>query len=875
MAGPRSNITARIHPVRDNEQTSKYEYEQLQQMKVRILSLHPGRPDDQITCSLKTFLFNDCPLYTAISHRWIAPGGDIATIWIDGKQLNIQPAVFELLRTLRQRHELRTLWIDAICINQADDSEKAGQIPLMREIYSRASCSIAWLEKSTLISPINVLHVARCYSKAKLAGEHGCEWCEGLYGKDQDLANAFTELFEHEYWTRRWIIQEVVLASTVEVQCGNEITPLSNLIAFVRDASKGKTCFPWEMTPHARSQMERLNQSLPLRLHRDRLEYQSNWDLDSEPSFRDLLFRYRSSACSELSDKVFALLPLSPNALGWVKVDYQMSPADLVTSVVQFCYHSEEMPCQEVIQLGCLLIEELEVDIRSYQPQLAAADADVKNIDKNAITHTVARPFDAYQEVIIMAFHLGTLTSGITVGEEFTISELRRKARGLIQYPPLLLKDKALSDSREMLTLEIPKSDSLSSTPGEAVAAKDFWTFMFGIASVKILPGDVLWYFKGTDLALIARKAGYPYKPGDMMIVGRAYLGWIPDDINTEDEEEKELLLELPSVRFALNLDLFASMLPYISSLRIPAGTCCKVINYDVLPPLILAGLALASLASRILSYLNNNQRYIDLELASATTIPDDVWSHDAVEEYWLREEALKSLPIESRTKGLEAEVAQLQQEYLASYMPKFPVVHTCLLLGAISSDWDSTYLHTARNRPWNLAPDWGSKYMWQPGCTVFDLTDRAYAFVLPAEKCLSSPFPAEAFHLAMWEAHSFMKEVRICGPDPIMHGEHTLVFLREPDLGRLRVGLVTRDARGQLQVDDPAAAARVAGDEEAAEAWERGVGALPAWTDMGEEEGRRYRRNTMLLDVAAVNTMWAAAAEIAAHKPPFNPTPY
>ncbi len=109
-----------------------------------------------------------------------------------------------------------------------------------------------------------------------------------------------------------------------------------------------------------------------------------------------------------------------------------------------------------------------------------------------------------------------------------------------------------------------------------------------------------------------------------------------------------------------------------------------------------------------------------------------------------------------------------------------------------------------------------------------------------------------------------FMKPLRIRGPEAVVQGEYTMVFLREPDLGRLRYGLVTRNTAGQLEVHDPAMAARASGDTEAAQAWEAGIGALPPWTP-GKAE--RTDRNTLLLDSAAVETMWAAAAELAARR--------
>ncbi len=100
-----------------------------------------------------------------------------------------------------------------------------------------------------------------------------------------------------------------------------------------------------------------------------------------------------------------------------------------------------------------------------------------------------------------------------------------------------------------------------------------------------------------------------------------------------------------------------------------------------------------------------------------------------------------------------------------------------------------------------------------------------------------------------------YTKPLRMRGPEPIVHGEHTMVLLREPDLGRLRYGLVTRDAEGQIEVDDPATVA-----DYAKEAWEAGLGALPAWTAKAE----RTDRNRLLLDPGVVETMWAAAAELA-----------
>lgn len=50
-----------------------------------------------------------------------------------------------MLRHLRKREKQRFLWIDAICINQNDNKEKACQVQLMEEIYQQAENVHVWL----------------------------------------------------------------------------------------------------------------------------------------------------------------------------------------------------------------------------------------------------------------------------------------------------------------------------------------------------------------------------------------------------------------------------------------------------------------------------------------------------------------------------------------------------------------------------------------------------------------------------------------------------------------------------------------------------------------------------------------------------------
>ena len=51
----------------------------------------------------------------------------------------------EVLPYLRYEYRIRTLWIDAICINQQDLRERSSQVKIMGDIYRLADRVVIWL----------------------------------------------------------------------------------------------------------------------------------------------------------------------------------------------------------------------------------------------------------------------------------------------------------------------------------------------------------------------------------------------------------------------------------------------------------------------------------------------------------------------------------------------------------------------------------------------------------------------------------------------------------------------------------------------------------------------------------------------------------
>ncbi|GAB1317001.1 Heterokaryon incompatibility domain-containing protein [Madurella fahalii] len=152
-------------------------------------------------------------------------------------------------RHLRSRRnsfaQVAHLWIDAVCIDQDNPPEKATQIPLMGEIYSRAGRVLAWLGADESRLPVFEWWHGAVYPRLKSVLEDG--GAEGLrklreanftnsgfwkeefgMGVDEVPGGSWLEALaaywafyrSRRYFNRAWIVQEAVVARRFELVCG-------------------------------------------------------------------------------------------------------------------------------------------------------------------------------------------------------------------------------------------------------------------------------------------------------------------------------------------------------------------------------------------------------------------------------------------------------------------------------------------------------------------------------------------------------------------------------------------------------------------------------------------------------------------------------
>jgi hypothetical protein len=110
----------------------------------RVISIKPGIFNAPMDLRLKVISLDLKPKYEALSYTW---GGsrEKNTVSVNGFEMPITDNLFRALRRLRKKIFTRVIWIDAICINQANPEERSQQVAIMDRIYSTANSVEVWL----------------------------------------------------------------------------------------------------------------------------------------------------------------------------------------------------------------------------------------------------------------------------------------------------------------------------------------------------------------------------------------------------------------------------------------------------------------------------------------------------------------------------------------------------------------------------------------------------------------------------------------------------------------------------------------------------------------------------------------------------------
>ncbi|KAH9484582.1 Heterokaryon incompatibility protein 6, OR allele [Psilocybe cubensis] len=209
---------------------------------IRLLVLHPGQGSGDIHCSLAVASLEREPSYTALSYTWGTPFRRSASMWsyrgvvqyvrewtenhrihvptiiIDKHRIPVTPNLRSALQHLRHPNLPLVIWVDAVCINQEDNEEKEHQVNLMRKIYSQAKTTIVWLGPAADESEKAFQFIASTDNLKVDDPDLRIEDIQPPWGPLQAL-------FARSWWSRVWVIQEVLLSKNIIAKCGQHEIP--------------------------------------------------------------------------------------------------------------------------------------------------------------------------------------------------------------------------------------------------------------------------------------------------------------------------------------------------------------------------------------------------------------------------------------------------------------------------------------------------------------------------------------------------------------------------------------------------------------------------------------------------------------------------
>ncbi|KAK5654307.1 hypothetical protein OQA88_7485 [Cercophora sp. LCS_1] len=269
---------------------------------VRLLLVARGKTGDPVHATLVARRLWDRPQFKAVSYTWATEIGDTvrsSQIFLGSHWFALPVTVncHEALECFRKEDEDVLLWIDAICIDQSNDSERNHQVGMMDSIYA--------------VAQEVLVYIGRCDERSSIALDI---FSHQRFTISQRERQNLHEFFQRQYFSRTWVIQEIANASSAIVHCGGRK-------------------INWSLFTESRFRAMDMLDNIPpwiVKVYMARRKF-------STAHLLDLLVYSRDCKASDPRDKVFALLGLIQDAaLHGLSADYHLSVREVYTGIAAF-----------------------------------------------------------------------------------------------------------------------------------------------------------------------------------------------------------------------------------------------------------------------------------------------------------------------------------------------------------------------------------------------------------------------------------------------------------------------------------------------------------------------------------------------------------
>ena len=326
-----------------------YKYSSLKgEDQIRLLHLLPGPASSEVRIKIETLTLSvdHPPQYEALSYAWGSakhPSSIVVTVdhayesktrahslesivtFSTSRSISITKNLAEALPYLRDATKPRTLWIDAICIDQKNGKEKGKQVSRMGAIFKSSSRVLVWLgpETSASSTVIGLLNELSCqisvdWATMKISSSPGAvkEWVEMVdnFYNNKELVDGLSHLVTRPWFERLWVWQEIRAKDDALVMCSNDRISWRDLLSAT-----------WALSHHEQSGHLWGNLSLLLNMG----------ELNVGTGLEECTRMTSRCICADPRDRIFALKSLvSDDVSDAIKPDYEKSTNEVYRDVV-------------------------------------------------------------------------------------------------------------------------------------------------------------------------------------------------------------------------------------------------------------------------------------------------------------------------------------------------------------------------------------------------------------------------------------------------------------------------------------------------------------------------------------------------------------
>jgi hypothetical protein len=339
---------------------SVYQPLDIDKQSIRLLRIHKNTRGQQPSCSIFESTV-DGYAYIALSYMWHPEGNEhpakCCPILLDGEEFEVSQNLWAFLDIAQELYADKALWIDAICIDQSNIKERNHQVTIMDRIYSCASSVLVWLgpgtnETDCFFDFVSTGKWDQCFpgkrKRRLVLLDSESRWdLRMLSGRDADdfleveshrrqteslekyrWRTGFLETIRNPYWSRIWIVQEILQAANISIMTGIRILDWDALFVPMsyQDYSGSQPAYlEFKLGAHHMNRVQYARDSPEAQARRTR----------RPKSLYDYIICFSIQDCSDPRDRIYAMLGLAERRNNF-PVDYDVDMRILIERTLLF-----------------------------------------------------------------------------------------------------------------------------------------------------------------------------------------------------------------------------------------------------------------------------------------------------------------------------------------------------------------------------------------------------------------------------------------------------------------------------------------------------------------------------------------------------------